>query len=856
MICMNPLVLRGNGNYWKWLPGTATSFNIALSTIQADEPTHPVFNGVSLDAGNQATIYTTTANGLYTVTGLDVGNGKLIGHKPNDTLVLIALWEPGIETYTGSGVVPPARRMVFGAAYYAQYNINATGEIVFLNAVNFMLGSKGLAGSPNPSSGAKDVSIDTNLSWKPGEYANTHNLFFGTDFDDVNDSTTTELLGETVLSEGRAVDANTFDPGRLEYGKTYYWRVDEVNEPPDMTEYKGKVWSFTAELKGYPLAASHISATANNGVYTDTETQDPNSTCNGSGLNANDTHSVDQKTMWLAMGEPGEAYIQYTFDQPYKLNDIKIWNYNEVAPTNAFGAKDVNIVYSLDGQTWTQVGDTVTLDMAPGDANCAANAPIDLQGVAAKYVKIIFWSGYDPETPAYGISEVRFSVIPTYAQLPVPADNATNQAVDSVMTWKAGRDVNDHYLYVSTDPNNLGSPNVLDDATFALTLVLNQTYYWRVDEVNNAEVYPVWDGPVWKFSTVSSRLIEGFETGYDDSDANAVWATWLDGDGGKRPANGGSQMGNYDAPYLSAINHSGGHSSPMSFDNTGTFSFSQVVAQSTDLPIGTSDWSLGSPKTLTIWFRGDVNAVVVDDQLYCIIGGKTATYSGTIEKLKTDFWHQWDIDLAALGVNLSNIPQITIGIKKVGATGGKGVIYLDDIQLTGIAPATPATEILIEGEAYKTLTAPMEVFEVLTGASGGKYIGKADGTGDVTTAPPADGSGTATYTFTVSGGVYQLNFRVYGYNSSNSFWIQIPEITDPNAVKTTTGATVTTTNGWINTNNMDGSANWHWDIVLSANNSNQDVEWHLPAGTYTLKVACREDGFMLDAFVVTKVRDL
>ena len=39
----------------------------------------------------------------------------------------------------------------------------------------------------------------------------------------------------------------TFDPaGPLDIGKTYYWRVDEVNGPPTQ-RLQGQVWSFTVE---------------------------------------------------------------------------------------------------------------------------------------------------------------------------------------------------------------------------------------------------------------------------------------------------------------------------------------------------------------------------------------------------------------------------------------------------------------------------------------------------------------------------------------------------------------------------------------------------------------------------------
>ena len=46
-------------------------------------------------------------------------------------------------------------------------------------------------------------------------------------------------------------------------------------------------------------------------------------------------------------------------------------------------------------------------------------------------------------------------------------------------------------------------------------------------------------------------------------------------------------------------------------------------------------------------------------------------------------WNEWIIDLAALGVDLTNVNSITIGIGTKGspATGGTGTMYFDDIRL-------------------------------------------------------------------------------------------------------------------------------------------------------------------------------
>jgi hypothetical protein len=72
------------------------------------------------------------------------------------------------------------------------------------------------------------------LSWTPGLDAKLHAVYFGDDPDTV------------ANADGAApMPFTTFNPGPLEAGKTYYWRVDEVNPP---TTTKGDVWSFaTAE---------------------------------------------------------------------------------------------------------------------------------------------------------------------------------------------------------------------------------------------------------------------------------------------------------------------------------------------------------------------------------------------------------------------------------------------------------------------------------------------------------------------------------------------------------------------------------------------------------------------------------
>ncbi|NIO30807.1 MAG: hypothetical protein GTN75_03275, partial [Gemmatimonadetes bacterium] len=117
---------------------------------------------------------------------------------------------------------------------------------------NVMLGGTGygLASAPSPADGATNLLPDVSLSWKAGQVAETHDLYFGTVQEDVASADSANPLG-VLVSVGQA--ETTYDVGRLEFGTTYFWRVDEVGPGPDFTLYKGNVWSFTIEPYAYTL---------------------------------------------------------------------------------------------------------------------------------------------------------------------------------------------------------------------------------------------------------------------------------------------------------------------------------------------------------------------------------------------------------------------------------------------------------------------------------------------------------------------------------------------------------------------------------------------------------------------------
>jgi hypothetical protein len=106
-------------------------------------------------------------------------------------------------------------------------------------AALFRGGELGVAWAPDPGDNAKDVPRDKVLSWQPGNWVEKHDVYLGTDWDDVNDATT-DSVG---IYKGRQ-DPCEYNPGGLALNTTHYWRIDEVNTV-DPNLWKGNVWTFT-----------------------------------------------------------------------------------------------------------------------------------------------------------------------------------------------------------------------------------------------------------------------------------------------------------------------------------------------------------------------------------------------------------------------------------------------------------------------------------------------------------------------------------------------------------------------------------------------------------------------------------
>ena len=493
--------------------------------------------------------------------------------------------------------------------------------------------------NPSPADGIPGIPHNPVLSWVPVDAAARHDVYLGDNMQAVADADTSDATG---IYRGRLI-AGSYSPAEtLVFGKTYYWRVDEVAAPPENTVLTGNLWSFTVELFSYPV--TNVLATASSSELG----KEAENTVNGSGLDADGLlHDISGENMWLSAQDANlPAWIEFEFQSVEKLHEMWVWNSNDSLERSiGLGCKNVTIEYSTDGVEFTTLGTTHEFTQAPATNGYAHNTTIDFEGIAAKYVRLTANSNFKNILQQCGLSEVRFFSIPVQARVPDPASGAFDMPLDPVLGWTAGREAARHNVYFSDDwlaVINGTAPvtPVTETSHGPLSLDLGTTYYWRIDEVNDAEATTTWPGNIWNFTTVDSLLVEDFES-YNAAE-NQIWWAWKDGLGyvehGTEPAypgNGtGSAVGDEATASFTeeAIVHGGKQSMPLVYNNnkTGYLNYSEA----TMTLISQRDWTARGVKELSLWFRG------LPASVGSFVEGPTGTY--TMIAGGADIWNKAD----------------------------------------------------------------------------------------------------------------------------------------------------------------------------------------------------------------------
>ena len=549
------------------------------------------------------------------------------------------------------------------------------------NSIN--VSPPGQASDPFQADEQTDVLRDVVLSWAPGDFADMHDVYLGTNFDDVNDATATVDPSGVYMNRQ---DTNIYPFGgtiRLDFGQTYYWRIDQVSAPPDNTIYKGNIWQFTVEPIAYQIPGENISTSASSSE----PDKGPENTINDSGLDESGLlqSNISVDTMWLS-SQIGDqpTWIEYEFDKVYKLHQMWVWNSNDsLEPVVGFGFKDVTIEYSVNGFDYTTLETVHEFARALGSVNYAHNTTVDFSGTPAKYIRLTANSNWGGIFNQFGLSEVRFFQIPVHASESRPDSEATDVDVDVTLNWRAGRDAAEYNLYFSDDEqaviDGTAPVTTLSQPIYGpMSLDLGKTYYWRVDEVNNANPDSVWAGDIWSFTTMDFLVVDDMESyngiNEGESGSNRIYLAWVDGY--DNPAINGSTVGHLDPPFVEqTIVHSGNQSMPFAYDN-GVGKSEATLALTSN-----RDWTVNGVNILTIWFRGE--AANAAQTMYVVLNGNSGVDNPNPNAAQVEDWTEWRIDLQEFAINLTNVDTVTLGLgnRTNPVAGGSGMMYFDDIRL-------------------------------------------------------------------------------------------------------------------------------------------------------------------------------
>ena len=581
---------------------------------------------------------------------------------------------------------------------------------------------------PVPSDETQFVLADVTLEWTVGFNAKLHTVYFGDNFDEVDNA-----------SLGAAQTTTTFTPGTLELGKTYYWRVDEMDPP---FTHKGNVWSFTTVPEvpitdpdligwwrldeGYGAVTVDWSGYGNHGTINNT---------NG-GLGDGDSAWVIDPERGMVVSFSGDdssgSYVSAGSVPAMTLTNSLTWtfwakqdagqgNNNDVILGNRYGgstwikftpsffefgsnAADYAIDYDdLPSNTWTHhvvVKDGMDYTYYRNGVQSRTNSidrtceelPFFMGGdVTAEH-----WRGcmsdvrlYSKALTAHEIRQVMRGD-PLLAWDPEPANGSTTNIGDAIpLTWSPGDNVSEHAVYFGTDRDAVDNADA-SDTTGVYRGRQTATsysppegvewgggpYYWRVDEHNTDAT--VTKGKIWSFTVADYLTVDDFEAyndlNEDEPGSNRIYLTWIDGFG---TTTNGAVAGNLDVPLMSQGRNST-QAMPISYDNAGR------TSEATRTLVSRKDWTEQGVTKLVVWFSGD--AANAADRMFVALGN-TIVYHPDDAATQGGGWNEWAIDLqefATQGANLANVTSITLGFGTRNApvtTGGTGTVEFDDIGL-------------------------------------------------------------------------------------------------------------------------------------------------------------------------------
>ncbi len=484
-------------------------------------------------------------------------------------------------------------------------------EMMMNNGLAGISGGIAVAVRPQPADGALTEDTWVSLSWRPGDFAVSHDVYIGDNFDAVNEGAEGTFVGNQAATFIVVGFPGFPFPDGLVPGTTYYWRIDEVNDTEPNSPWKGDIWSFSI-----PPKTAYFPDPADSAESVDVDVQ-----LSWTGGFGSKLHTVYFGESFDEVDNAASGLPQGTTD--YTPGTLKM------AKTYYWRVDEFDIIETHKGDVWSFITEGAV-------------------------------EALDPPNGSVGITQT------------------------PILTWSPGVFGTSHEVYFGTDASSLelkGSGNLGSESYDPGQLEWNTTYYWRIDEANNANADSPWTGPMWSFTTANFLIIDDFES-YNDLDpadptSKRIFNVWIDGF--DNPAINGSIVGHANPPFAEqTIVHGGNQSMPFAYDNAVGKSEATLTLTSN------RDWTVNGVNRLTIWYRGTPSNAA--EQMYVALNDSAVVNADSPTAALKGSWSEWNIDLQAFadqGVNLTSVNTITLGFgnRANPVAGGAGMVFFDDIQL-------------------------------------------------------------------------------------------------------------------------------------------------------------------------------
>ncbi|MHC4330430.1 MAG: hypothetical protein ACYSWW_20175 [Planctomycetota bacterium] len=425
-----------------------------------------------------------------------------------ETYDVIFVYEKGaalpVAPTDGSAQIAADVRVCFGFHEFCDPLLSDDAYALLEAAISYALGVTPLARNPRPQDGSMHEDTWATLSWSPGAYAVTSDVYLGDNYDDVNDGVPETFQGnqaDTSLIIGFPGFAY---PEGLVPGTTYYWRIDGINEADPNSPWKGTVWSFSI-----PPKTAYGPDPADGAEFVDPNADLIWTAGFGTKLHTiylgNVFADVNDATEGVPSGKP--SYDPGTLE----LEKVYYWRIDQ------FDGLD-----TYKGGVWS-----FTTPGAVGNPQ-PANGAVDVQITAT-----LGWN---------------------------PADSAASHDL------YFGTDKNAVENAAANSPEYIGNKTLGSESYDPGKLDWFSTYHWRVDAVYAADTVKglVWSFTTADFILVDD--FESYnDVDPPDPASYRIFEAWIDGFG---TTDNGALVGNDLPPYTEqVIVHGGAQSMPYSYDN-------------------------------------------------------------------------------------------------------------------------------------------------------------------------------------------------------------------------------------------------------------------------------------------------